>query len=99
MNCPRIDCKNKAIHDSVLGVLPCESCQLKDNELDKIETPEFYTLTKAGRIQKQRDEHGKDILQPYALGKNSKPNPSVTPKKLYKQICPQLVLVENLGFA
>ena len=75
MNCPRIDCKNKAIHDSVLGVLPCESCQLKDNELDKIETPEFYNLDKIHRIQKQRDEHGKDILQPYALGKESKVNP------------------------
>jgi len=73
IKCPRCN-KEKAIFDTILGILPCEFCQAKDDELDKIETPEFYTLTKAGRIQKQRDEHGKDILQPYALGKDSKPN-------------------------
>ena len=31
--------------------------------------------------------------------KKRSPNPRVMPKKLYKQICPQLVLVENVGFA
>src|SRR3990167_11499320 len=76
IKCPRIDCKNKAVIDPILGVLPCvEFCQVKDDDLDKIETPEFYNLSKIHRIQKQRDEHGADILQPYALGKDSKPNP------------------------
>ena len=31
--------------------------------------------------------------------KNNKPNPRVTPRKLYKKICPQFVFTENLGFA
>jgi len=72
--CPRCN-KEFALQDPLLGILPGLNCQKSDDELDKIETPEFYNLSKIHRIQKQRDEHGKDLIQPYALGKDSKVNP------------------------
>jgi len=74
MICPRCN-KGQAIEDPGLGILPCETCQASDDEMDKIESPEFYSLDKIHRIQRQLDMHGKDILQPYANGKDWKPNP------------------------
>ncbi len=73
MKCPKCQ-KGKAIKDVLFGVLPCESCQNRDRALaDKVnKLPEFYTLTKQSRISKQRDEHAKDLLQPW-VG-NGKPN-------------------------
>ena len=35
IKCPRCN-KEKAIFDTILGILPCEFCQAKDDELDKI---------------------------------------------------------------
>jgi len=72
-NCPRCD-KNQALSDPSLGILPCQSCQDSDDG-EKLESPEFYNLSKAHRIQQQRDDHAKDILQPYLPGKDMAPNP------------------------
>lgn len=74
MQCPRTNCKNKALIDSVLGVLPCEVHQEADDKISKIERPAFYNLHKIHRIQQQRDDFAADILQPYAPGKDQKPN-------------------------
>lgn len=81
MNCPRNNCKNKAIQDITLGVLPCQSCQDKDEGMDKYTAPEFYSMTQIHRIQSERDKHNGDIEQPYLPGKDMKPNPNFL--KLY----------------
>lgn len=73
--CPRDHCKNEAIIDTRFGVLPCQMHQDKDAKIDLPVSGEFYNRTKADRIQKQRDEHNGDILQPYLPGKEMNPNP------------------------
>lgn len=72
MKCPRHDCKNEAEYHPTYGVLPCLSCQNKNSGAQLVKNPEFASITKQDRIQQQRDEHGKDIIQPF-LG--NKPNP------------------------
>jgi ribosomal protein L37AE/L43A len=71
--CPRDDCKNNAIIDITLGVLPCQKCQDEDEAIAN--APEFYNQTKQHRVQEQRDKHNADIMQPWAEGKDMKPNP------------------------
>ena len=67
--CPRITCKNEAIIDSVFGVLPCVSCQKKDEAWSLKKLPEFYSLNRMSRVQRQRDLHEKDMLQPFEKNK------------------------------
>jgi hypothetical protein len=81
--CPRKNCKNKANHDPVYKILPCDACQLKDSEI-RFSRPESYSLAKSHRIQRARDRHAKDIVQPYHSGK---PNPDyfkIHPKQIGK---------------
>lgn len=73
--CPRDGCNNDAIIDTTLGVLPCQKCQDEDAETPINDSPEFYNATKQHRIQEQRDKHNADIMQPWASGKDVKPNP------------------------
>lgn len=64
--CPRRSCNNEAIISTSYGILPCEACQKKDSRISRIRrSPEFYSIHKLHRVQKQRDGHGKDLLQPY----------------------------------
>ena len=63
--CPRVNCKNEAEVSSVFGILPCASCQRKDEIYSAGLSPEFYSLNKMHRVQGDRDQHGKDHLQPY----------------------------------
>jgi len=82
MECPRRNCKNKAIINRVYGVLPCKKCQESDQKLALHRKFEFATISRSNRIQEQRNHHGKDMLQPYYKGK---PNPDffkVYPEKI-----------------
>ena len=72
MNCPRTGCKNEAVVDKVLGVLPCLQCQKADSLPINRANPEFVSLSKSDRIQHQRDYGAKDLLQPF---EGNKPNP------------------------
>ena len=72
MKCPRIECGNFAIIDPVFGVLPCVSCQKKDEMWSLKKLPEFYSLNRMSRVQRQRDLHSGDMLQPF---EKNKPNP------------------------
>jgi len=71
MQCPR-KCKNKAIIDRVYGVLPCEKCQTKDSKTKIVRPTEGYSVAKSHRVQRARDYHAKDAVQPYL---SNKPNP------------------------
>lgn len=73
--CPRDNCKNEAVIDPRFGVLPCQFHQDEDSQIEMPPSPEFANRTKADRIQVQRDQHNRDILQPYLPGKEMKPNP------------------------
>ncbi|MBU0598681.1 hypothetical protein KKF61_06915 [Patescibacteria group bacterium] len=70
--CPRKNCKNDATIDKVYGILPCEECQVRDSEIRITKSPESYSLAKSHRIQKARDVHAKDVVQPFM---SNKPNP------------------------
>jgi len=72
--CPR-GCKNLAIIDKTLGILPCAKCRKEDEQFVAPTTPEFYNMTKIQRVQQQRDMHDGDILQPYKHGKKMNPSP------------------------
>lgn len=72
--CIRDGCENEAQIHPQYGAVPCVACQQKDREVKVARSPEFASLSKANRIQKQRDEHEKDML-PIRLGKENKPNP------------------------
>lgn len=71
--CPRTGCKNEAQVHPTYGVLPCLEHQKADREGVQLRRPpEFYSQSKQDRIQRQRDIHGKDLIQPWI---NNKPNP------------------------
>ena len=73
MRCIRKDCKNNAEIHPLYGTIPCQTCrQKKDGSIPKGRKFQFASIGKLHRIQAQRDDHGKDILQPYT-GDN-KPN-------------------------
>jgi hypothetical protein len=73
MKCIRKGCKNKAIIDRVYGVLPCSSCQKKDEEFSiHRKPPEFYSLSRMDRVTRQRDKHSKDMIPVWW---KNKPNP------------------------
>jgi len=64
--CPRKGCKNRAIVDPTFGVIPCSSCQKKDEKYSiGYKSPEFYSLKKMDRFTKQRDKHLKDFVPIY----------------------------------
>jgi len=44
----------------------------EDDKWNLPPTPEFYSIDKLHRVQKQRDKHGGDMLQPYIKGKPNK---------------------------
>lgn len=93
MNCPRIGCKNKANIDHTYGVLPCTSCQKKDeitiNHVRR--SPEFYTISMRDRIVHQRDQFAKDIIQPFD---GVKPNPEFV--RAYPELRDQYFTPEQL---
>jgi len=68
IKCPQC-LKNKAIVDSLYGILPCEKCQIKNRQTPKPKMPHEFTSEK---IKTERKEFGKSILQPYIGGKLSK---------------------------
>lgn len=92
MNCPRCN-KNEAIVHPKYGVLPCQSCQDKDNKLPRIKPqPEFISPTKAQRIQNERDLHAGDLEQPFM---SNKPNPKFA--KIYPDQAKQIFTREELA--
>lgn len=72
--CPRTDCNNPAVIDPQYGVIPCKSCQEKDEKqvAHARRSPQFYTISMRDRIISQQDHHEKDMLQPFIA---NKPNP------------------------
>jgi hypothetical protein len=75
--CPRCG-RNPATVDKTFGILPCDNCQDDDAAFHAPVVHEFYSHTKADRIQSQRDSHGADILQPWDT--RGKPNPDFLKK-------------------
>jgi len=71
MKCPRCH-QEPAIIDRTYGVLPCQSCQKKDEQYSIRGCSEQHGVNKYHRIQAQRDKHLKDMEQPYL---SDKPNP------------------------
>ena len=69
IKCPRCN-KCKAIIDKIYGLLPCDTCQQEDEQTHLESKPEFYSISKHSRITTDRDNHAKDILQPF--GKKGK---------------------------
>jgi len=88
-NCPRNNCKNKAQIDPQIGVLPCEGCIDSDSNLRPVSRPEFYSTKRSDRINQQRDQFAKDILQPWD---GLKPNPEFVkafPEKAIDHFSPE----------
>lgn len=64
--CPRSGCNNNAEVSPQWGVLPCLVCQDKDNETVRLaRLPEFATRSQSDRINRERDVHGADTIQPW----------------------------------
>ena len=70
MKCPRCK-KEPAIIDSVFGILPGLKCQKEDAKWSFRKPPEFYSLNRMDRIQRQRDKHLKDMLPIFERNKAS----------------------------
>lgn len=68
--CPRCG-EHPAVIDRSFGVLPCKQCQKEDEEHTLHDKPEFWNISKHNRIQRQRDTHAKDMLQPFEDGKGT----------------------------
>lgn len=92
--CPRDGCNGEAIIDPQYGVLPCAKCQAEDAQIQRPLAPQHYNLTKQHRIQEERDKHDGDILQPWAPGKDPKPNPDFV--KAYPQMAKEYFTDEQL---
>ena len=65
IQCPRTNCDNSAIINRRFGVLPCQECQERDVVIDTRRKCEFASISKLHRVQRQRDKHAGDMLQPY----------------------------------
>ena len=65
MRCIRKNCKNEAVYHQTFGLLPCPECQKTDGSIPAGRKFQFANISKLHRIQEQRDEFGKDLLQPY----------------------------------
>src|SRR3990172_3050286 len=66
IRCIRANCKNYAEIHPLYGTIPCETCrQKKDGSIPAGRKFQFANIGKLHRIQEQRDEFGKDLLQPY----------------------------------
>lgn len=82
MKCPRDNCKNDAVVDSVYGVLPCTFDQKKDEAFSiHRKPPEFYSLNRMDRVNRQRDKHLKDILPVWWKNRPSAEFAKAFPKK------------------
>lgn len=75
--------KNEGIYDPQYGLLSCARCQKRQSKYRINRLPEFITLTKKDRIEKQRDEYGGDLEMPHGAG--GKPN------RKFAEINPDLV--------
>jgi hypothetical protein len=62
MQCIRKGCKNDAIMDRTYGVIPCASCQKKDEKYSINKPAEFASLNQLDRVRRQRDKHEKDMI-------------------------------------
>lgn len=93
MNCPRKDCKNKAIVDPTFGVLPCKDCQNSSKAIDK--PAEFNVLSRHNRITEQRDLGSKDTIQPYDDLTKGTPNPEFV--RAYPEQATQYFSAEQLA--
>lgn len=68
MKCIRKNCQNEAQIHRTYGVLPCAECQLKDSIAGQSGVHGRILYDSVGqldRIQRQRDSHSKDLLQPF----------------------------------
>ena len=65
IECPRSKCSNRAQIHPRFGILPCEACNSKDNGVRLRRKYQFANISQLHRVQKMRDDHGKDLLQPY----------------------------------
>lgn len=92
MKCPRKHCKNNALISKIYGVLPCQKCQDGDAKLVLSPGPEFYNIGKLHRVQQERDQHGKDILQPFL---RNQPNPEFA--KAYPEMAHKYYRKEELA--
>ena len=81
--CPRKGCQNPALIHPIYGVLPCKECQIKDSRHHSPKVGTSDGIFKLHRKQKQRDNHGKDLIQPFSGGK---PNPDFA--KNYPELAP-----------
>jgi len=70
--CPRKGCKQNAIISRTYGVLPCQTCQARDAKVSRARSPEFYSIRKGDRVQRERDLHAKDLEQPFIGDKLNK---------------------------
>lgn len=70
--CPRKGCNNNAYISEVYGVCPCKACQKKDESIRVRSSYSSAHLSRLYRIQRQRDWHEGDMLQPF---KGHKANP------------------------
>ena len=70
MKCIRRDCLNDAEIHPVYGVIPCSDCQSKDSTTGT--QLRYNSINHLDRIQRQRDNHSKDMIQPFTSGKINK---------------------------
>ncbi len=63
--CIRKNCRRQAILHPFFGILPCKICQERDKTISHSQKPQFVNISRLHRIQEQRDQFGKDLLQPY----------------------------------
>lgn len=64
MKCPRNDCKNEASKHPIYGIMPCDECQKKD-QVVTVTNRETVPTSLLHRRQELRDQHAKDLLQPW----------------------------------
>ena len=71
MKCSRKGCKNEADFSTNFGILPCKEHQKTESSPFR-KRYQFANIGKLDRIQRQRDRHSKDLLQPYEKNKPNK---------------------------
>lgn len=72
MKCIREGCKNDAIDSPTYGILPCAACQKLEEQYSPTRLPEFSTISRMDRINRKRDKHARDLIQPFL---RNEPNP------------------------
>jgi len=79
IRCIRKNCQNEAEIHPVYGVIPCSTCRDEDSEFGT--QSRYLSVAQLHRIQKQRDEHGKDLIQPFSKGKINQEFAEAFPEK------------------